>query len=141
MITVSKEITFDMAHRLSNYKGKCYRLHGHTYRLMVTVGSNELSELGFVVDFGDLKEVLKDISDLFDHKTMLKTKDPVNVHLAKGMEEDWIYWVAFNPTAENMSAYIHYLISNHSKMKSVNLLSVKLWETPTSYAEYTKEIK
>lgn len=138
MRTVTKEISFDMGHRLSKYKGKCYNLHGHTYKLLVEV-EGDVDELGFVIDFVDLKEVLKDVTDPLDHHTILFIGDAQNVELGKA-NPNWFVWVNFEPTAENLSKYLYNKIVKHPKWNEskYTLGQVTLWETPTSYASYSE---
>lgn len=140
MFKVTKEITFDMGHRLSKYHGKCYNLHGHTYRLRVTVQRQDLDEFGFVLDFTDLKQILKEITDKIDHKTMLFREDRLNkllVDFDGGISPDWFVMVDFEPTAENISKYLYFLIKEQLEQKITDFkLSIKLWETPTSFAVY-----
>lgn len=123
---ICKIFTFDAAHKLPFHKGKCFDLHGHTYKLEVTVEGDVNKETGMVIDFGDLSHIVKSrIIDKFDH-----------TYLNDFME---------NPTAENLVGYIHQIL--HSEFISgndtdgdyvyaISSLSVKLWETPTSWVEY-----
>ena len=65
------EMTFDAAHRLSNYVGKCKRIHGHTYKILVKISSENLLKWGAILDFGDLKKIMKDhIDKKYDHKLL-----------------------------------------------------------------------
>lgn len=121
VVEVTKEFTFDSCHQLLQYKGDCARLHGHTYKLQVTLKGN-LNDIGMVLDFKDLKKIVKDgILNMFDHHD-LNGKMP------------------FNTTAENMSVYIFDLLTVALiGDANVSVTSVKLWETPTSFAEYRGE--
>lgn len=108
---VSKEFTFDAAHFLTKYHGKCENLHGHTYRLRVTV-EGEIGEEGMVVDFLDLKKLVKEkILDKFDHRNL----------------NDFFE----NPTAELVAEFIW------KELKpELNLYEVVLWETENSFVTY-----
>lgn len=115
MITVTKIFTFDAAHHLPFHKGKCKNLHGHTYKLEVTVGG-ELDENGLVIDFGDLKKIVSEnIIEKYDHKNL----------------NDFFK----HPTAEIMVGSIALELAKTFP----GVKKVRLWETPTSYAEWTDE--
>lgn len=124
VIEVTKEFTFDSSHQLKNYDGACARLHGHTYKLQVSV-EGVVDDRGIVLDFKDLKSMVNDkiINDL-DHYFLNDKLD-------------------FNTTAENMVVYfydiLYYAIKYYSEdcKRYVRLTKVKLWETPTSFATYT----
>lgn len=138
---VTKIFTFDSAHRLSDYNGKCFNLHGHTYKLEVTLEGNALDKLGMVIDFGVLKDKVNGVIDgFFDHKTILKRSDPLNLKLVSGCEElaGSFYMTDYNPTAENMAKDIY----NRLKLDfngEIRVVKVKLYETPTSFVEYKNE--
>jgi len=138
---ITKIFTFDSGHRLSNYEGKCKRLHGHTYRLEITV-SGDVDYKGMVMDFGDLKTIFKEhIDSKFDHKLMLKRGDKFNEALASSLpkEDDSICWVDYNPTAENIAKDIMEILQKRlSKLTTAaDVAKVKLYETPTCFAEIT----
>ena len=134
---VGKIFTFDAAHQLVGHKGKCANLHGHTYKLEVRlygdVISREQSESdeGFVIDFSDLKEVVKKkVVDPMDHAFLAEGIEPAleSLHLSGSK----VCYLGFRSTCENMAAFIcHRLKQYYPKL----IHSVVLWETPTSYAE------
>jgi queuosine biosynthesis protein QueD len=115
-IRITKIFTFDSAHQLEDYEGKCRHLHGHTYKLEVTV-KGEMGDNGMVFDFSILKKVVTErvISQL-DHKYLNEVFD-------------------FNPTSENMVVWIFEQIDECFEGQPCTLECVKLWETATSYAE------
>jgi 6-pyruvoyltetrahydropterin/6-carboxytetrahydropterin synthase len=115
-IRITKIFSFDSAHQLEDYEGKCRQLHGHTYKLEVTV-KGEMGESGMVFDFSILKKVVTErvISQL-DHKYLNEVFD-------------------FNPTSENMVVWIFEQIDGCFEGQPCALECVKLWETATSYAE------
>ncbi len=130
-ITVVKEFTFDAAHKLPSHPGKCKNLHGHTYRLQVGVKGPIDPETGMVVDFATVKEIVEStIVNALDHgylNEMDRDEDYFN---------DFQKW---NPTAELMVAWmVHALINffNEQWEGIVKLALVRLYETPTSYAEW-----
>lgn len=129
-----------MAHALSNYDGKCKNIHGHTYKLFVTLIGIPCEDCsspknGMVLDFGDLKNIVKiPIVDVFDHALVVPA-DKGFEDLRKFQETDKYIEVPFQPTCENLTIYIANII--RSKLPdSVSLYSIRLYETPTSYAEW-----
>lgn len=117
LVEVTKEFTFDAAHHLEGYYGVCSKIHGHTYRLQVTL-KGLLNKVGIVFDFKDLKELV--------HRKILSRLD----HSYLNDE------LSYNPTAENMVVDIYEIIHKEIFSKGVTVVSVKLWETPTSFVEY-----
>ena len=129
-ITVVKEFTFDAAHRLPNYLGKCVNLHGHTYKLQVGFRGAIDPETGLVVDFSNLKVMVKDaIIQHLDHAYL-------NEITLDGFPSEM-------PTAENMIIWMVARLcaanTRFARGLNVELVLVRLWETPTSYAEWAPE--
>ena len=129
-----------MAHAISNYDGKCKNIHGHTYKLFVTLIGIPCEDCsspknGMVLDFGDLKNIVKiPIVDVFDHALVVPANKGFE-DLRKFQETDKYIEVPFQPTCENLTIYIANII--RSKLPdSVSLYSIRLYETPTSYAEW-----
>lgn len=113
-------------------------LHGHNGKLSVSIERKELDTTGFVIDFGDLKIELNKISDIFDHKTILNKNDELNKKIGEIIPADWIVWFDVNPSAENIAKFIAEKINE--EIISDKLI-VKLWETDSSYAQYTIDNK
>ena len=135
-ISATKTMTFDAGHRLSQYDGKCFKLHGHTYKLEITV-SGQIDSIGMVIDFNIIKDIYKtEVEPSFDHKTLLNKNDELNLKLFKDVPTDWITWVNYNPTAENIVLDIATILyqSLHTHHPHITLTQVVLWETPTSFA-------
>jgi len=131
MRTVTRLIHFCYGHRLLDYSGKCRQLHGHNGKLEVTMRRDELDKLGMVMDFEDIKlTVQKWVDTELDHKTLLNERDPM-VKVLRDMGEP-IVTIKGNPTAENIAQ----LIFDHAKSQGLPIVSVRLWETVNSYAEY-----
>ena len=129
--TVTKTISFSYGHRLLDYSGKCKYLHGHNGRAEITLRSDKLDKRGMVLDFTDIKNTLGSfIKDKLDHKIILSKKDPLAPVLKK-MGEPY-FEMETNPTAENIA----HLIFVSAKKHKLPIMSVKLWETDTSYALY-----
>jgi len=137
IITVTKRFDFAMAHRLSDYKGKCEHLHGHNYQLEVTVGGDSLNEQGMVIDFGELKKIVNEnVVELFDHRTLLKKGDKKNEAIGKALKGELdICWVDYNPTAENMLNDIFARLEGPLFALSCFIMTIRLYETESSYAE------
>ena len=129
MLTVTRVAYFDSAHHLPNYDGKCSNVHGHTYRLEVSVGQEEDSvqqsgsQQGMVVDFHDIDSILKTkVLDVLDHK---------DLNTVSGLD---------NPTAENIVLWIKNAIESDIVALSADpvvlLYSVRVWEGEKSYATW-----
>jgi 6-pyruvoyltetrahydropterin/6-carboxytetrahydropterin synthase len=137
-IRVTKEFDFEAAHALDGYNGKCKDIHGHSYHLKVTfvgvpIEENNLSECGMVVDFGEIKSVVKEkVYPLFDHRLILR-KDTRFKQLEKTNER--IRLVDYQPTCENMLIEIVELLRKEFKNR-IQLKSAFLRETANSYAEW-----
>lgn len=132
MYTVTKNISFCYGHRLLNYDGKCKFLHGHNGRAEITFNSDKLDHRGMVVDFSDVKNLIGTfIKTELDHKMLLNKNDKM-IEVLKGLNEPY-YVTQENPTAENIAR----LIFDFAHGKNLPVVSVKLWETDTSYAVYT----
>ncbi len=107
MMHVTRRHTISAAHRLFEYNGRCERLHGHNYRIEITVGADSLNRLGMVIDFGDVKKVLCGALDAaWDHRTLLYDRDPLCRQLMEITGDGSVCPVPFNPTAENMAAWL-----------------------------------
>jgi 6-pyruvoyltetrahydropterin/6-carboxytetrahydropterin synthase len=140
-IRVTKEFTFEMAHALLGYDGSCKFVHGHSYGLSVTVigkpvSSEGDSKLGMVIDFGDLKKIVREsVVDIFDHALVLNSKTP-HEHFKQSKELfDKLILVDFQPTSENLVANFASRISEKLP-DPIRLFSLRLRETGTSYAEW-----
>ncbi len=135
---VSKEFRFDAAHRLLGHHGRCAWLHGHGYRLVVTVEAAQLDSLDMVLDFDDLAAVVRGtVLDRWDHSTLLRHDDPLVPALAtvQAAAPDRLVLLADNPTAEVLAREAFAAIGK-ALPERVVLASVVVWETPTSRSEY-----
>lgn len=127
-VMVSKEFTFDAAHHLHCYEGKCKNLHGHTYKVVFGI-SGYVNEIGLAIDFGDIKEIWKNEIEIYlDHRYLNETLP------------------AMNTTAENMVVWIYEKMeealtkeNRANEYKGARVEFVRLFETPTSYAEVRRE--
>ncbi|WP_107839430.1 6-carboxytetrahydropterin synthase QueD [Metasolibacillus meyeri] len=122
-VMVSKSFTFDAAHHLHCYEGKCKNLHGHTYQVVFGI-SGFVDEIGLVIDFTDIKKIWKDKIEIFlDHRYLNETLPKMNT------------------TAENMVVWIFEQMEEtvRSLPNDCRVEFVRLFETPTSYAEARRE--
>jgi len=141
IVRISKEFTFDMAHALLGYDGLCKNIHGHSYTLVVTVIGTPIQDatspkIGMLIDFKDLKNLIKkQIIDRFDHALVLNNGSPKDLVDLLIKNYDKIVLLDYQPTTENliaeMASAIQYLLP-----KNLKLYSLRLRETPTSYAEW-----
>ena len=145
MIRITKIFTFETAHVLYNYDGKCKNLHGHSYKLFVTVKGTPINDLehpknGMVVDFGDIKKIVKEeILEPWDHAVLINSASPQK-DLAQNLEAQGhkVIHCNFQPTCENML----YEIADRIQAKlpdNVTLAYLKLHETENSYGEWFAE--
>ncbi len=128
-------VEFDAAHRVMGHSGKCIYLHGHRYVLEVTAKSSKLDELGMVVDFGFLKANIKKwIDENFDHTAILFIEDQLLGSTISSFTNQKIYYLPYNPTAENIAFYLKNVIFKQILHSSEFVIeSVKLYETPNCY--------
>jgi 6-pyruvoyltetrahydropterin/6-carboxytetrahydropterin synthase len=144
IIRISKEFNFDMAHALLGYDGLCRNIHGHSYTLVVTVTGTPLADTaspktGMLIDFKDLKSLIKSaIIDRFDHALVLNADTPADLLEIMMKNYEKIVLLDYQPTTENM---ISDLAGQVVALLPANLRlhSLKLRETPTSYAEWYAE--
>jgi len=131
MYSVTKCIDFCYGHRLLDYDGICRHPHGHNGQVEIEVRQERLDSRNMVCDFSDIKRIVKSwIDQAFDHKMLLRHDDPL-VTLLQGLGEP-VFVCESNPTAEHIAR----LIFQHAAKEGLPVARVKMWETPTSYAEY-----
>jgi len=143
-IRVTKKFTFDMAHALFGYDGPCKNIHGHTYVLSVTLKGNVIEETnhpknGMVIDFTDFKKIVKEqVIDVFDHSLVLNstTTHALLKDISNNFEK--VNYVPYQPSCENLLIEFLNRITKHLP-NFVKVNSIKLEETPTSYAEWYAE--
>lgn len=124
MYLLTVEGSFSSAHQLRGYRGKCENLHGHNWKVVLGVRGEELDEIGLLIDFTELKLILRGILEELDHKNI----------------NDIPYFTSHNPSSENIARFISdqftaaLVARNHTK---VILDSVTVWESETSRCTYT----
>lgn len=141
-IRITKKFNFETGHALYGYDGKCKNVHGHSYKLWVTVIGTPIDDtnnvkLGMVIDFTDLKKIVKEeIVDQFDHATVFNKTTP-HVDLAKELKErgHHVILVNYQPTSENMIVDFAERIKGRLP-QGIELFSLKLQETESSFAEW-----
>ena len=123
MFEITVEDTFAAGHYLRDYKGKCEKPHGHNYKVRVTMRGQQLDRAGLLVDFKDLREVMRHVIDRLDHQ-MINELEP---------------FTTVNPSAENLAKYF-YDETNTNLIKAtqgrVKVKDVTIWETDTTTATY-----
>ena len=121
MFEVSVEQTFAAGHALRNYKGKCENVHGHNYRVRITMQGDQLDSTGLLVDFLDVKHLIGGVIDYLDHQFI----------------NDLPPFDELNPSAENIAKYFYDRVSGGLKNEvPVRVSEVRIWETDTSCAVY-----
>ncbi len=117
MFEVSVEQTFAAGHALRNYHGKCENVHGHNFRVRVSVEGEQLDETGMLVDFVELKRAITGVIEYLDHRFI----------------NDLPPFDKLNPSAENIARYFHERVSERL---GIRIAEVRVWETDTSAAAY-----
>lgn len=140
MYCLKTESSFDAAHFLAGYEGKCRNIHGHRWRVVAEIYGWDLKEngqmRGMLVDFGDLKKDLRAVTDKFDH-VLIYEKGSLKANTVLALEEEGfrLMEVAFRPTAENFSRYFYEKMQD----KGYSLYRVEVYETPDNCAFYMQE--
>lgn len=141
-IRITKQFNFETGHALYGYDGKCKNVHGHSYKLSVTVIGEPIKDqshvkFGMVIDFSDLKKIVnEEVVDVFDHATVFNKNTP-HIELAKELEArgHHVLLVDYQPTSEMM--VIDFAKKIRTRLpKNIKLYSIKLQETETSFAEW-----
>ena len=120
MFEVTVQQTFAAGHALRNYRGKCENVHGHNYRVQVTVEGAELNSIGLLVDFADVKRLVRSVVERLDHR-FLNELAPFD---------------EINPSAENLARYFYDELSRNLGVSGPQVREVKIWETDVSSATY-----
>jgi 6-pyruvoyltetrahydropterin/6-carboxytetrahydropterin synthase len=120
MFEVFVDHTFAAGHALRNYKGRCENVHGHNYKVRVTVAGNQLDSTGLLVDFADLRTAIQTVVDRLDHR-FLNDLSPFD---------------QINPSAENLAKYFCDEITPRLSDSRLRILGVTIWETDLTSATY-----
>jgi 6-pyruvoyltetrahydropterin/6-carboxytetrahydropterin synthase len=141
IIKITKQFSFEMAHALRNYDGLCRNIHGHSYKMDITLAGQPLHDEnspknGMVMDFGDLKRLVnEEVISLLDHALVLNAKTDAQLIEVLKQNYEKIVTVDFQPTTENLLNFIAGKIQSRLP-ETVTLACVRLRETDTSYAEW-----
>jgi 6-pyruvoyltetrahydropterin/6-carboxytetrahydropterin synthase len=144
LIRITKEFRFEAAHALQGYDGPCKNIHGHSYKLSVTIVGEPVSDVnspkkGMVMDFGELEKIIrKSVIDPFDHSFILNSDYPVEDFNRSGEAFSNVILVGYQPTSENLLIDIAGRIKNLLP-SNARLHSLRLRETSTSFAEWFAE--
>jgi 6-pyruvoyltetrahydropterin/6-carboxytetrahydropterin synthase len=120
-VTIIK--SFSAAHKLNNIGGKCEELHGHNFKVEVTVAARDLNPSGILIDFRDIKKWLNTILDDLDHQNL----------------NDLPEFSETNPSSENIAQYIARELEMLAKSAQVKVARVKIWESENASVTYTKD--
>jgi 6-pyruvoyltetrahydropterin/6-carboxytetrahydropterin synthase len=121
MFEVSVEQSFAAGHALRNYKGKCENVHGHNYKVQLRIFGTELDKAGLLMDFGDIKRILREVIEVLDHQ-FINDIEP---------------FTTVNPSAENMTKWFYDEVKRRlPEGTHLSLGEVKIWETDIQYAAY-----
>lgn len=121
MFQISAEYTFAAGHALRGYKGKCENVHGHNYKVLVTVAGVSLNSIGLLMDFVDLRSAIKGLVDRLDHR-FLNDLPPFD---------------QLNPSAENLAKYFYDGLEPQVREQGNRVSEVKVWETDTTSATFS----
>ena len=114
------ETRFAAAHQLRGYKGRCEKLHGHNWRVQVTVSADRLNEIGLAMDFHDIKAHANEVVGMLDH----------------GMLNDIFPFTEINPSSENIAKWIYESLKKRIDGDGIEVSSVTVWESDTASATY-----
>lgn len=144
IITATRKVGWDAAHRVLRHESKCGTLHGHRYTAEITCQAPQLDDVGRVIDFGVMKEVIGTwIDENLDHTTICNDEDDNLIAWCeaearqKGKKAPYI--VPYEPTAENIARLIHEVGTGLLKERGslVQIVNIRIWETPNCFADYT----
>ena len=146
MIQITKNVEWDMGHRVPNHKSKCRNPHGHRYRLELTLAGDLIdtpghSSEGMVFDFGDVKRVMTErVHDVVDHGFMLYDGDEQLKQFFEATKDEGFRYlvVPFIPTAENIAKWCHDQLADQFP-EGVCIVNCRIFETPNSWADYKPE--
>ena len=136
-VTVMRRIHFNAGHRLLGHEGKCANFHGHNYACDVFVSGSVVDNVGRLIDFAELKNLLKGwIDEHWDHGFVLSEADANGIAAIKTVEPTKYFLLPDNPTAENMARYLLETVAPQQLAGlGVEVVKVVLWETENCFAE------
>lgn len=140
MPRITRKLEWDSGHRVYGHEGKCRWLHGHRYVAEVTVDAMGLDDLGRVIDFGIVKDIVgKWIDDNWDHRMLLNSDDPASQVPVIADDKPFLFYKK-NPTAENIAEALYQAAASALlTFGSITVKKVRVYETPNCWAEYPNE--
>jgi 6-pyruvoyltetrahydropterin/6-carboxytetrahydropterin synthase len=123
MYELSIETSFASAHQLRGYKGKCEKLHGHNWKVQVSVTAERLNEIDLAMDFHDLKKITTEVVSPLDHALL----------------NDIFPFTEKNPSSENIAKWIYESIKKKINDDNVRVSAVTVWESDTASASYYED--
>lgn len=145
MQTITRKGSFDSMHRVMNEKMKCFNIHGHTYIYELTFGFKEMEDIGYAIDFKEIKRIAYQwIDDFLDHGAILNMKDEEMINTCHRLKSK--FWLMglnefdyCNPTVENIAKEIFLVMTIlFPGCDGLWIESVRLWETPNCYTDANK---
>jgi 6-pyruvoyltetrahydropterin/6-carboxytetrahydropterin synthase len=147
---IVKQIEWDMGHRVMNHNSKCKNVHGHRYKIEISLKGDLIaksgdSSEGMVIDFADIKKIaMEHVHDVLDHGFMVWDKDEILMDLFRNHPDLKHIVVPFTPTAENIAKWVFERLNDKYTdifKTGLRLNSIRLWETPTGYVICTQDDK
>lgn len=137
IIYCTRRLEFDAAHRVMEHESKCKYLHGHRYVIEASFEAEALDEIGRVIDFGVVKEKLGAWVDRhWDHTAILHEADQALGDAVAVQTGQAVYYLPYNPTAENMARYLlEEICPEMFSGKGLRCTRIRIWETPNCYAD------
>jgi len=136
---ISKDFRWEMGHRLQCHKGKCFNLHGHSYKLQIEFEGKVDKNSGMVLDYFDVKDIVAPIVDKLDHTVIVWEKDSELIEMLKKLNSAHVI-MPFETTAENLVGYFLSEISDTNLPSGISKIKVRVCETENTYAEDEVEI-
>jgi len=136
IITCTRRLEFDAAHRIKHHESKCKMLHGHRYIVEAVFGAKNLDLNGRIIDFGEVKKILGSwIDENWDHNTILCEDDKILGDSISSQTNQKIFYLKTPPTAENMALFLFTEICPKLFLKKdIKCVEIKIYETPNCYA-------
>ena len=131
---IAKDFRWEMAHRLQCHKGKCFNLHGHSYKMQVEFEGNINPNTGMVLDYFDVKDIVGPLVEELDHSVIISDKDSILIDKISELNSAHVI-VPFETTAENLVGYFLGKIAGEKLPKEITKIKVRVCETENTYAE------
>lgn len=138
---ISKEFRWEMGHRIPGHEGLCKNVHGHSYRMILEI-TGDISENGMIIDFYDLGLIVRPVIESLDHSFLCQNTDLPLINFLKDNNMKYVV-TDFQSTVENICIYLAKIITgkiDKEKYPNIKSISVKIFETPNSYAEFSAEV-